>query len=517
MKTAAAAGGDGVAIVDGEVRCTFAELDVQVGHLADELRARGLRRGDRVGILGGKSLAQVVAILAAARAQGVFVVISPKLKAEQADFICQDCRVRALIDTHARPVGVKMIDPGPICGDTSAPVSSCDVSGWNHPQADAWGWHLNNGPTIRRDLACLMYTSGSTGRPKGVMISHGNLLAGVESVVSYLGLRQDDRIVSVLPFAFDYGLNQLLCALSVRCRLILIDSPFPQDIARGIHAHCGTVLAGVPPTWALMLFSKSVKRGVGSKALFPSLRIVTNSGGRVAPAMLREMQRAFPAARIFLMYGLTEAFRSTYLDPDQLDVRPESIGKAIPGAEVFLVNDRGQPAQVGEIGEIVHRGDTVALGYWNHPDETARVYRLHPFAGEGAGLAEYVVYSGDYAVQDEEGFLYYHGRRDHQMKVQGMRVGPEEIEMVIAEAEGVCECVVVSSGSDDSGDRIVAMVLARERVDAETILKHCHRRLPRYMVPREVRLCESFPRLDNGKTDRMTLRDQARREMAVRE
>ena len=217
------------------------------------------------------------------------------------------------------------------------------------------------------------------------------------------------------------------------------------------------------------------------------------------------------------MYGLTEAFRSTYLDPDQLDVRPESIGKAIPGAEVFLVNDRGQPAQVGEIGEIVHRGDTVALGYWNRPDETARVYRPHPFAGEGAGLVEYVVYSGDYAVQDEEGFLYYHGRRDHQMKVQGMRVGPEEIETVIAEAEGVCECVAVSAGSDDSGDRIVAMVLARERVDTEAILKHCHRRLPRYMVPREVRLCESFPRLDNGKTDRVALRDQARREMAVRE
>jgi acyl-CoA synthetase (AMP-forming)/AMP-acid ligase II len=242
-------------------------------------------------------------------------------------------------------------------------------------------------------------------------------------------------------------------------------------------------------------------------APFPSVRILTNSGGKVSLPMLGDMERAFPAARIFLMYGLTEAFRSTYLPPEQLRHRPGSIGQAIPNAEILLIAADGRLAQAGEVGEIVHRGDTVARGYWNRQEETARVFRPHPFPTPGQAHPECVVYSGDYATRDEEGFLYYLGRRDQQLKVAGMRVSPEEIETVIASIDGVSECVVTGTAGDDNGDWIVAFVIAQGPLDVAGILRACAQRLPRHMIPREVRLCSSFPRLDNGKTDRVALRD----------
>ena len=502
-----------VAVTDGDRQCGFAELDGYVSRLAEALVAQGVSKGDRVGICTDKSIGQVIAILAAARAGAVFVVISSKLKAEQADFICKDCQIRLLVADKPGLGQLSVTD----CARGSV-ASSVAMGPWEltllrdgptfREISELAGSIEPAGPVIRSDLACLLYTSGSTGRPKGVMVTHGNLLAGAESVGDYLDLQRQDRIAGLLPFSFDYGLNQLLCSLMMRCRLVLTRAIFTQEIARTIHGQAVTVCAGVPPLWAQMFHAQ---RGVWAMAPFPSVRIVTNSGGKVSPPMLRDMERAFPTARIFLMYGLTEAFRSTYLPPEQLRRRPGSIGKAIPNAEVFLLADSGQLARAGEVGQIVHRGDTVARGYWNRPQESARVFRSHPFPTAGNTHPELVVYSGDYATRDEEGFLYYLGRRDQQLKVAGMRVSPEEIETVIASIDGVSECVVAGAGGDDNGDWIVAFVIAQGSLDEAGVLRACAQHLPRHMIPREVRLCPSFPRLDNGKTDRVALRDSLRR------
>lgn len=499
---------DNDAIKDGDAVWTYARLDREVARLAAELRAGGSERGDRVCIYMQKSLAQVLAILAVSRVQGVFVAANRKLKSNQVEFIARDCRVRLLLTdadgrdaldlakwAHRPNVALVSVDPR-----EGIVLSGLKVLRKTERETDSSRASVR---TIRGDLACLMYTSGSTGPPKGVMVSHGNLLSGAQSVTSYLGIREDDRIISVLSFSFDYGLNQLLCALERRCLLVLRRTTFPQEIARTLKDESITVCAGIPSMWARMFHAS---HGVGLMAPFRSVRVVTNSGGKVSRRMLDAMERAFTSARIFLMYGLTEAFRSTYLPPEQLTTRPDSIGRSIPGAEVFLVNDDGRRARAGECGQIVHRGDTVAMGYWNRPEDTARVFRPNPFADGACDTVEYVVFSGDYARCDEDGYLYFLGRRDQQVKVSGMRISPEEVETVMDDIEGLAECVVLGTEGEEGDDVIVAFVLTDGPVERNVILRECRNRLPHYMVPRHIELCDSFPRLPNGKTDRAELK-----------
>jgi amino acid adenylation domain-containing protein len=488
LSEAARFAGGACAIRDNGVGHTFAQLDAMATNVADAVIRAGARPGDRVGIMMGKSALQAACILGAARAQCVFVVIDERLKSRQVSHVVADSGM-CLMLTDAGEAG-RELPPG-------LAVLSLSLASLAEKPA---GRPAFARPAIRGDLACLMYTSGSTGPAKGVMVSHGNLIAGAESVTSYLGLAQSDRIGGILPFCFDYGLNQLLCALRVRCRLVMCRMVFHHDIVVSVRQEAVTVLAGVPATWAGLA---QLKSGAGDESR-KSVRIVTNSGGAVGPKMLESIRLMFPSASIYLMYGLTEAFRSTYLPPDQLSVRPGSIGKAIPGAEVFLLTPDGRRAGPGETGEIVHRGDTVAMGYWNLPDATSRVFKPHPFPQPGGCRTEYAVYSGDYARMDDEGYLYFLGRRDSQLKVGGTRVSPEEIEAVLAEAPGVAECVVVGL-ERELGHEIVACVVGGPPLSQEALQRHCNGRLPRYMVPRRFELCTHLPKLPSGKWDRAAL------------
>lgn len=490
---------DAEAVRQGEVTYSYAQLERAVAQLAQRLRRWGVQRGERVGIYMTHSLVQVVAILASARAQAVFVVINAKLKSDQVGFIAQDCRLRLLL---VEPKSSQRVQTD---GWTHRPEvrtlhvaedGSPSLSGEIPPAEDDTS---PTEPTIGKDLACLMYTSGSTGQPKGVMLSHGNLLAGAESVSGYLELRQSDQILSVLPFSFDYGFNQLLCAMRLRCLLVLCEFVFPHDVASVLHSERITVFAGIPSLWAQLLHAD---RGIMGRGPFEGVRVVTNSGGQATRAIVDGLRRAFPAGRIFLMYGLTEAFRATYLPPEQLDARPGSIGRAIPGSQVFLVDDQGRRVGPRMAGQIVQRGDTVAMGYWNRPADTARVFRPNPFSPQGQGVSEPVVFSGDYAWSDEQGYLYFLGRRDQQIKVAGMRMSPEEIEAVLAGVPGVSESVVVGMPGGETGDRIVAFLLREGQIDRDQVIRECRKRLPAHMIPQQIEMCEWFPRLGNGKIDR---------------
>lgn len=345
----------------------------------------------------------------------------------------------------------------------------------------------------------LVYTSGSTGLPKGIMLSHDNLLSGTRIVTGYLNLTERDVILSVLPFSFDYGLNQLLTSLFVGATLVIQRSMFPRDISDTLRREQVTGLAGVPTLWVQL----SSRHSPFLKTAYPHLRYITNSGGRVPEDVVRAIRAAHPNTQMFLMYGLTEAFRSTYLPPDQVDRRPASMGMAIPEVEILVINDHGARCAPGEVGELVHCGANVAMGYWRDPENTARRFQRHPLRQPADG-SERVVFSGDLVTADAEGYLYYVGRRDKQIKSRGVRVSPEEIERYIHSSAAVSQVVAFAVTRDDGDSDIVAAVVP---VDAscfreETLAEFCRNEMPEYMQPRVLWAMREFPLTSSGKPDR---------------
>jgi acyl-CoA synthetase (AMP-forming)/AMP-acid ligase II len=347
-----------------------------------------------------------------------------------------------------------------------------------------------------REPAAILYTSGSTGLPKGIVLSHANLLAGTRIVANYLELTGRDRILSLLPFSFDYGLNQLLTAVDRGATLVLQRSHYPADICRSLASHGITGLGAVPPVWVQLMASTSPL----PKMRLPELRYITNSGGTFPVELLRRYRAHLPHVRIYPMYGLTEAFRSTYLPPEFVDRLPDSIGKPIPESEILVVDQDGRRCGVGEVGELVHSGPTVALGYWRDPEATAARFRHHPFA---AASSERVVYSGDLVRTDAQGFLYFVGRRDQLLKCFGQRVSPEEVEGIILASGLVDEAAVRGEPDAVAGTRVVAHVVPRR--DAYTrpaLLTWCRREMPAHMVPARIVEHDALPRTSTLKLDR---------------
>jgi acyl-CoA synthetase (AMP-forming)/AMP-acid ligase II len=329
------------------------------------------------------------------------------------------------------------------------------------------------------------------------MISHRNLLAGTRIVRSYLHIGPDDRILSILPFSFDYGLNQLLTAIEQRAELVLFDFKMGDEIVRALARHEITGLAGVPTIWALLT------RAAPSLARtpLPRLRYITNSGGAVPTSTVKQLRTLLPNTNIYLMYGLTEAFRSTYLPPEEIDRRPNSIGRAIPECEVFPLTEDGRRAAPGEPGILVHRGPTVSLGYWNRPEDTARVLRRNPLRSADVG-GEIVCWSGDRVVEDEDGYLYFVGREDAMIKSSGYRISPTEVEEVLMGTKMFRQVAVIGLPDEWVGQRVHAVAVAdSSAVDPAAALRSAADVLPPYMVPRTIELVSELPVNPNGKVD----------------
>jgi acyl-CoA ligase (AMP-forming) (exosortase A-associated) len=349
-------------------------------------------------------------------------------------------------------------------------------------------------------MAAILYTSGSTGKPKGVVLSHRNMVAGAKSVASYLALAPSDRILSVLPLSFDYGFSQLSCAFHVGATVVLLNYLFPRDILKAVAQENITGLAAVPPLWMQL-----------AQLSWPPdspLRYLTNSGGAMPGATLAALRRALPAAQVFLMYGLTEAFRSTYLPPEEVERRPDSIGRAIPNAEVMVVRPDGTRCAPDEPGELVHRGALVALGYWNDPAKTAERFKPAPGQDPALPLTELAVWSGDTVRMDAEGFLYFIGRSDDMIKVSGYRISPVEVEEVVYGTGLVAEAAAIGLPHRELGQAIAVCVVAADgaALRAEDLIAECRRRLPAYMVPAHVQVhAGALPRNPNGKIDRKSL------------
>jgi acyl-CoA ligase (AMP-forming) (exosortase A-associated) len=498
------------ALVHGERRMTYGEVTGQVAGLAHGLRRAGLRRGDRVGIYLDPSIPQVLSAFGVSQAGGAFVPINGLLFPEQVAHIAQDCRMKGLITTTVRLSSLEVVlkditslefivvtADGEL-PDVPLPIYLLEELGQSTiPQE--WG-----DVGIEKDLVAILYTSGSTGKPKGVMLNHAQIMAGSSIVSSYLEITAGDRILAVLPFSFDAGLNQLMTAFQQGGTLVLMTFVFAREIVRMLLEERITGLAGVPTLWSLMAQPSSSLQ----KHLFPHLRYITNTGGRMPQSVLAMLRQALPTTKIFLMYGLTEAFRSTYLPPEELDRRPTSMGKAIPDTDILVINDQGELCKPGEVGELVHRGPTVSMGYWGQPELTARVLRPHPSLPPELGDGEKVCYSGDLVKMDEEGFLYFVGRRDNMIKSSGFRISPTEVEEVLFQSGKLREAAVIGIPDEVLGQAIKAFVVAQdgESPDTATLLAFCAEKMPRYMVPSAVEILEGLPKTTSGKVDYPELR-----------
>jgi acyl-CoA ligase (AMP-forming) (exosortase A-associated) len=496
--------GDHVAIVEGSLSLTYAELGRRVEEVAVSLASRGIRRGDRVAVHLQKSFDEVVAMFAAWRLGAVVVNVHFQWTARQLDHVLRDCAASALLtDSRAAAAFFREEMPdtlGYVCVKGEAPDDPRFAS-WTDPSSSGGVPLLPRVPRVDVDLAALLYTSGSTGKPKGVMLTHLNLLTGARSVVEYLKNAPDDRVLSLLPFSFDYGLNQLLTMFLVGGTTTLQKVSMPAEIARSLATHEITGFAAVPPVW-ISLVDLLAGRAPG----LPALRYVTNSGGKIPPTTLAKMPRAFPGVDIYLMYGLTEAFRSTFLPPERFERKMGSIGRAIPNVETFVIKEDGV-AGPGEEGELVHRGTLISRGYWGNPQATAERIRPCPQLRDVIG-DEKVCYSGDIVRIDEDGDYWFVARADAMIKSSGFRISPTEVEDVVSESGLVTHVVAFGEPDDLLGESVAVAVTSAEgrALGDEELIAHCRRRMPAYMVPKRVHLWPGdMPRTSSGKLDRQAI------------
>jgi acyl-CoA ligase (AMP-forming) (exosortase A-associated) len=494
------------ALTLGDRTLDYGALSGDMERFAGGVVRLGVARGERVAIWLDKRFETVIAAFGSAAAGCVFVPLNPLLKPDQVGYILRDCNVRVLVTSPERLALLR--DALPQCPDLVHIVVTGEMFERVGDVAHhAWGSLLalpaaRAHRVIDADVLAILYTSGSTGRPKGVVLSHRNMVAGAASVASYLGNCADDTLLAALPLSFDAGFSQLTTAFHAGARVVLVNYLLPKDVLNAVVRERVTGLTAVPPLWiqlAALEWPADVTR---------HLRYIANTGGRMPAATLATLRAKLPQTRPFLMYGLTEAFRSTYLPPEEVDRRADSIGKAIPNAEILVLRDDGTLCAPDEPGELVHRGALVGLGYWNDPVKTAERYKPLPGRDGGLVLDEIAVFSGDTVRRDDDGFLYFIGRRDEMIKTSGYRVSPTEIEEVLYQAGMIGECAAFGVDHAQLGQVIAVVVTPRDGRDPDTaaLLAHCRASLPAYMVPSRIEVHPGpLPRNPNGKIDRRAI------------
>jgi acyl-CoA ligase (AMP-forming) (exosortase A-associated) len=502
---------EAAAVVSGAESVSYSALAEGVEAFANGCIALGLSRGERVAVYLDKRVETLVSCFGAAAAGCVFVPINPVLKPAQVGHILRDCGARVLVTSADRlatlreqladAAGVRHV----VAAESAAqPTSGVSIHAWAEMlRAPAHAVHR----VIDTDMVSILYTSGSTGKPKGVVLSHRNMVAGAKSVVQYLEHHSGDTLLAALPLSFDAGFSQLTTAFHAGARVVLLNYLLPRDVLNAVVKERVTGLTAVPPLWI------QLSQLEWPETVTDHLRYIANTGGRMPLETLRTLRKKLPRTKPYLMYGLTEAFRATYLPPEEVDRRPDSIGKAIPNAEVLVLREDGTPCAPNEPGELVQRGALVAMGYWNDPERTAERFRPLPGRERGLALPEIAVFSGDTVRMDEEGFLYFNGRRDEMIKTSGYRVSPTEVEEILHATGKIGDAAALGVPHAALGQAIVAVVTPRpgSALSDADLLAECRDRLPAYMVPARIEIREDpLPRNANGKIDRKLLAEQLR-------
>jgi acyl-CoA synthetase (AMP-forming)/AMP-acid ligase II len=484
---AAAAAVDRPAIEMSGQTTTYAELRGRASSVAAALVDRGVKSGDRVAILAERGPEAVVAYFGALAAGAVAIVVNERSRPRQVEYVLRRSTARVLLTSHA------LLAEYPRALETDAEV--IDIATIAVERNLEWSPR----PPGDAGIAQIIFTSGSTGLPKGVVFSHRAMLAAIEMVAGYLELRNDERIFSLLPFSSVYGLNQLLCSIWTKSTLVVSISSLAAKIVAEAREQRVTVIAGVPPLWLQLIATPAF----GAEPI-ESLRVLQNAGGHLPVDAVRQLRAAQPHARLFLQYGMTETFRSTFLAPHEVDSHPDSMGREVPGASISIVGDDGEPCAPGEIGELVFSGPTTAEGYWEDEELTATIFRT---SREGAGVAGRAVHSGDLVRRDSEGLLYYVSRRDRMIKSLGFRIGPDEIVDVLYASGDILETAIATEPDPIRGERIIAYVVLRPGASKRHLEQFARFELPRHMQPARIEVREALPRLTSGKYDMNALRD----------
>jgi len=506
LELSAARSPEKTALVCNGCSFTYAQLEARANRLAASLTAGGVERGSRVAIYLENSAEAVISVFAILKAGAVFVVVNPMTKADKLSYILNNCRAAGLITdrtklgtlanaltdtTHLQGVWVaggmpsaefatskNLFDLGATLGDMKLPAVPPSKK------------------CIDIDLAALIYTSGSTGRPKGVMLTHLNIVSAATSITTYLENQPDDIILSVLPLSFDYGLYQVLMAFKLGGTLVLERSfTYPYRIIELLNLESVTGFPIIPTISAMLLqLDLSAHR-------FPALRYITNTAAALPTEHIRQLRRLLPDVKIFSMYGLTECKRVSFLSPEQIDIRPASVGRGMPNEEVYIVDEVGRRAEAGVVGELVVRGSNVMKGYWELPEETDRMLKPGLLPGEK------VLHTGDLFRMDEEGYLYFVGRKDDIIKTRGEKVSPREVEDVLHAMPGVAEAAVVGVPDKVMGEAIKAVVRpqAGVRLTAAQVIHWCSLKLENFMVPKFVDFEGEFPKTSTGKISKREL------------
>jgi amino acid adenylation domain-containing protein len=484
---------DKTAIIDGETKLSFKSISDRSSCLAVKIR-KEINLYDRVAVYLNKSIEQIICYFAILKAGGVVVLIDETSSEFQITHIVKDCSARLLIyeDDRRKNLNTLLKNNDLL----SLPKSSIESHSLGESTTDK---------QLMNDMAMIIYTSGSTGLAKGVVLSHRNILDGAIIVGSYLGVKHEDTILALLPFHFDYGLNQLMLAMLNGAELVLHKYIFPESLFKCIDKNKVTILPALPPVWSSVFNEKYVDIDmVLKKRSLSSVRVITNTGGKLTLKLILKIRDIFSKAEIFLMYGLTEAFRSTYLEPKWVDRKPESIGKAIPGVRVEIIDRNNKICAPNEVGELVHFGALISKGYWGDPKQTAIRFRANPLLKENSYL-EKVVYSGDLAYKDDDGFIFFVGRKDEMIKISGYRVSPTEVETLIMQHKNIEEAVAFSMEVGD--ETIIRAVISLTGQTQPSHLKLFFKKIaPAHLIPKEFIIVATMPKMSNGKVDRSKIK-----------
>jgi acyl-CoA ligase (AMP-forming) (exosortase A-associated) len=503
---------DKIAVMHGKEGLTYSQIYTYSLKLARFFIDSGIKKEDRICFYLEKRFEKVVSIFGISLAGGVMVPIRRLSSLNQAIHIINDSKARVLITTSTRLDAIlEHIEQMP----TLSIIIS--IGGYEESLIQkkvlliSWDEIMANESTVsfdanvaEHDLAAILYTSGSTGRPKGVVLTHFNIMTGTKKVSDYLKITEKDRLLSILTFGFDYGLNQLTTTFLNCAQIILLDYLFPKDIFWAVERYKVTGLAAVATTWIQLLQIS------WEKSSMDKLRYITNSGGAIPKNYVKELRKRLPGTDIYLMYGLTEAFRSTYLDPSLVDDYPTSIGKAVPGEKVLVLDNKNQPVKPGQVGELVHQGGFVSQGYWNDLELTALRFRRNPLQQKEVPIPEMVVYSGDQVRIDQEGFLYFVGRKDEMIKCAGNRISPTEVEEIIYRFGIVQDAVAFGMPHDVYGQVVCVVLTLRPgmETDESKLKKLCRETMPPFMVPEKIEIRKILSNNQNGKLDRSVIRKE---------
>ncbi|MFZ2322530.1 MAG: class I adenylate-forming enzyme family protein [Ignavibacteriaceae bacterium] len=499
---------DKEALVTGEQRFTYKEIDKQSDLLASGLINIGVQRHDRIIIFSDNSAETVIGIYGILKAGATFVLLNGSLKSHKLQYIIKDSGAKLIIVQSSKKNVIDQLNQGSNLDISTIWFGQKEIT----EQKNNYYWddflksnfekiealQKRKSEILDYDLATLIYTSGSTGEPKGVMSSHNNMISAARSIIQYIDNEPNDKILVVLPLSFDYGLYQVIMTFMFGGTIILEKSfNFPVEILKILQKEKVTGFPIVPTILAMFLKLKNI-----SNYDLSSLRYISNTGAALPVDHIKKFREIFPAVKLFSMFGLTECKRISYLHPDMIDKKPGSVGKAIPNCETFIVNENSEMVKPGEVGELVVRGSNVMRGYWNAEELTSKVYKKWKLDGEK------VLFTGDLFYEDEDGFLYFVGRKDDMIKTKGERVSPKEIENILCDLEGVSETAVIGFPDEILGQSIKVFIVKKneKKLSKNDVLLYCSKNMETFMVPKEIVFLDALPKSPNGKVDKKLLK-----------